>query len=264
MQARLMTQKARTLFLHPMLKAKLREAAPELVPVTSDAAADREIYEQSKAALEGYEMYARKWPRPCNLLCGRDEHGEPAFLYSKEVDDGEEPAPFTAFVDAVAKECEIEVRCSFAARRVARAPAALPAIVPAASHTHLLCRVASCILRVCLRECFAPAPHQQCTSCGCASDAACTSRLAHARASPRQPNDISPNLVAFLAFIAGQIASVSPRKRGWHKGAKIQGDLADHGTWDAGIASALRFMKDRSKCRTHAHLVKAIQKETKK
>jgi hypothetical protein len=86
----------------------------------------------------------------------------------------------------------------------------------------------------------------------------------HARASPRQPNDISPNLVAFLAYIAGQIADVTKRSRGWRKGDKVRGDLADHGAWDAGIASALRFMKNRSKCRTHAHLVKAIQKKTKK
>ena len=57
---------------------------------------------------------------------------------------------------------------------------------------------------------------------------------------------------------------MTTRSRGWRKGNKVQGDLADHGSWDAGIASALRFMKDRTKCRTHANLVKAIQKKTKK
>jgi len=186
LKARDTTQKARTLFLYPMLKEKLREVAPELVPFTSDVEADGIVYVQSKAALEGYESRARKWPRMCKLLCGRDEQGEPCFLYSKEVEDGEEPTPFTAFVDAVAKECEIE------------------------------------------------------------------------------PNDISPNLVAFLAFMAGQIACVTTRSRGRKAGLKVQGDLNDHGSWDAGITSALRFMKDRSKCRTHAHLVKAIQKKAKK
>ena len=152
-----MTQKARTLFLYPMLKEKLREVAPELVPFTSDVEADGIVYVQSKAALEGYESRARKWPRMCKLLCGRDEQGEPCFLYSKEVEDGEEPTPFTAFVDAVAKECEIEVRCSSPlAASHAHLPLRLRLRLLRRAHTHLLRRVASCSLRVCLRECFAP------------------------------------------------------------------------------------------------------------
>ena len=46
-------------------------------------------------------------------------------------------------------------------------------------------------------------------------------------------------------------------------GTKVQGDLDDHTLWDAGIQSALRFMKKRAKCPTHSKLVSAIQKKTK-
>ena len=75
---------------------------------------------------------------------------------------------------------------------------------------------------------------------------------------------VSTNLVAFLAYIAGQIASTSTRARGRHVGDLVHGDLADHTNWDAGIKSALRFMKDRTKCPTRCALVSAIQKKKKR
>lgn len=112
-----MTQKARTNELYPYLKNKLRELAPDLVPYTSDIAADEAEYKLSKAALAGFESRARKWPRMCKLLCGRaDEDGEWLFLYSEETDEGYEPAPFTKFVDDVATDCDIPVRLPIASR----------------------------------------------------------------------------------------------------------------------------------------------------
>lgn len=109
-----MVAKARTNELNMMLKKKAYKHMPRLVPLTQSITADAKIYARSKEVLPGYEERARKWPRACDLLFGTDEHGDPAFLYTKEIDgaDGEpldEPHGFTAWVVDVAKECNIEV-----------------------------------------------------------------------------------------------------------------------------------------------------------
>jgi len=206
-----MTQKARSLFLNPMLKSKLREHAPNLVPVTGDIDDDANVYKDSKEAFVGYEGRARKWPRVCKLLFGRDEKDDPCFLHVDDSGDEEKLHPFTAYVDAVAMECGIEVRA------------------PAVPHLNPLPNV---------HTLFLPCPVPQ-------------------------VEEVTPHLVAFLAYIAGQVANVATRTRGWNRG-KQRGDIDDHTQWDAGIGTALRFMKNRSKCPTRSPMVLPIQKKKKR
>ena len=74
---------------------------------------------------------------------------------------------------------------------------------------------------------------------------------------------ITPNLVAFLAYIANQIAGVEKRTRGRYSDGHplVQGDLSDHGEWNMGIHKALKFMQDRKACPTRSILISAIQKK---
>ena len=111
----MMINKGRSLYLYKMLKDKLHEKAPSLVPLTDDVTLDGEVYAASKAALPGFEFLARKWPRPCKLLCGEDEHGEPQFFYVQEHDEpgvADEPHCFVQFVLAIADECNIPARAA--------------------------------------------------------------------------------------------------------------------------------------------------------
>ena len=75
-----------------------------------------------------------------------------------------------------------------------------------------------------------------------------------------ETDDITSYLVAFLAYIADQVASVGPRKRGKGHGERVRGDIADHDTWNGGIAHAHKFMRDAAKCPTRSKLISAIQK----
>ena len=64
-----------------------------------------------------------------------------------------------------------------------------------------------------------------------------------------QKEHLKPALVAFAAYIAGQVASTSTRKRGrTHLKKEVQGDLNNHDEWNDGIARALRWMRDRAAC----------------
>ena len=79
--------------------------------------------------------------------------------------------------------------------------------------------------------------------CVCACARAC------ARA---QPGDLQPSLIAFAAYIAGQIASVKPREKGHRDflNQEVQADFEPHDLWNCGIKRALKFMKDRVACPT--------------
>lgn len=79
-----------------------------------------------------------------------------------------------------------------------------------------------------------------------------------------EEDQITPNLVAWLADMAGQICNVSKRKRGRGICKLVQGDLDDHTKWNAGIQRALKWMKSREKCPTISPLIKKIQKKAKK
>tara|TARA_B110000046_G_scaffold142677_1_gene149530 strand:- start:26 stop:280 length:255 start_codon:yes stop_codon:yes gene_type:complete len=70
-----LVQKARTGYLSPMLKERLRKHAPSLVPYTDDVAADAATYNVSKRSVYGTPG-PTKWPRQCDLLCGTDAHGD--------------------------------------------------------------------------------------------------------------------------------------------------------------------------------------------
>ena len=73
--------------------------------------------------------------------------------------------------------------------------------------------------------------------------------------------DITPHLVAFATFIANDITTVGPRKRGRGTSTTVRGDMPDHTTWDDGILRALTFMKKRDKCPTLDMSISAIQKK---
>ena len=108
-QILVLLQKARSNWLYPMIKSKLRTSAPDLVPVTDDPAADGDVYEASKKAFED-APYQYKWPRWCWLLFGRDEDEEAQFYYTERGASatGDKPTPFVKFVHEMAKECEID------------------------------------------------------------------------------------------------------------------------------------------------------------
>ena len=76
-----------------------------------------------------------------------------------------------------------------------------------------------------------------------------------------QGDTLEPNLIAFAAYIAGQIASTSKRKRGHgeYLMTEVQGDLKDHDHWNAGIAKTLKWMKDRAMCPTRDVLLLKLQ-----
>ena len=79
-----------------------------------------------------------------------------------------------------------------------------------------------------------------------------------------QPNDVTPNLVAFLLYVSGQIVGTSIRKKGHNRvNELVQGDMEAHTHWDAGISKALKFMKSSAKCPTVHPLIKSIQKGKK-
>ena len=164
-----------------MLKHKLREAAPDLVPFTGDAEADACEYANAKLALPTSHSRS-KWPRQCALLFGKDTEGNPQFLHVEEgaTEEDDVPHGFTAYVAAVAAECGID--------------------------------------------------------------------------------DVKPGLIAFLAFIADQVASADVRAKGRGTGTVVQGDLENHTMWNAGIKRSLKFMKSRARCPTRSPIVKRIQR----
>ena len=84
--------------------------------------------------------------------------------------------------------------------------------------------------------------------CVCACARAC------ARA---QPGDLQPSLIAFAAYIAGQIASVKPREKGHRDflNQEVQADFEPHDLWNCGIKRALKFMNDRVACPTDDPIV---------
>ena len=71
-------------------------------------------------------------------------------------------------------------------------------------------------------------------------------------------------LVAWLAYLVDQIASVGARKRGKLAHELVRGDLADHVYWNKGIQRALKFMMDKKKCPTRNPIIGAVQKRKKK
>ena len=71
-------------------------------------------------------------------------------------------------------------------------------------------------------------------------------------------------LVAWLAYLVNQIASVGARKRGKLAHELARCDLADHGYWNKGIQRALKFMMDKKKCPTRNPIIGAVQKRRKK
>ena len=73
-------------------------------------------------------------------------------------------------------------------------------------------------------------------------------------------------LVAWLAYLVDQIASVGARKRGKLAHELVRGDLADHVHvyWNKGIQRALKFMMDKKKCPTRNPIIGAVQKRRKK
>lgn len=72
---------------------------------------------------------------------------------------------------------------------------------------------------------------------------------------------VKPPLVAYLAYLVNQIASVGPRKRGRKAYEVVRGDLSDHTYVNKGIERALKFMKNKKKCPTRSLLVGKIQKK---
>ena len=179
---RSMIQKSRSTCLNPMLKDLLREAAPQMVPVTDDVGADGITYVASKKEITDGEPTG-KWPRVCSLLfkqgSGEGEAKGPLF-YSDE-GDAIDRHPFVTFVTDVAEAASIET------------------------------------------------------------------------------DEITSYLVAFLAFIADQIASVGLRKRGKGHGERARGDINNHDDWNGGIAQALKFMRDAERCPTRSKLISALQ-----
>lgn len=76
-----------------------------------------------------------------------------------------------------------------------------------------------------------------------------------------QYDRVTPNLVAWLVYLAKQVATVSKRKR-WRVGVstRVRGDLESHNHWNKGISSVLRFMSDADLCPTSSPLILSIQK----
>ena len=74
-----------------------------------------------------------------------------------------------------------------------------------------------------------------------------------------ETDDITSYLVAFLAYIADQIASVGLRKRGKGHGERARGDINNHDDWNGGIVQALKFMRDAERCPTRSKLISALQ-----
>lgn len=91
-------------------------------------------------------------------------------------------------------------------------------------------------------------------------------RLATCVAAAPQPDKITPSLIAFCAFLAGQIATTSPRTRGHKKflGVEMHTNLKDRDEWNAGITTALKFMKDRKQCPTHCPMLMEFQRDKKR
>ena len=114
-------------------------------------------------------------------------------------------------------------------------------------------------------------------SSSCAAAAAAAHAAARTRRRPRRPHspdarahrvcvraqrdDLQIGLIAFAAYISGQIASVKPRKRG-HKqylNMEVQGLFEDHDQWNDGIKRALKFFTDRVACPTDDLIILAYR-----
>ena len=73
---------------------------------------------------------------------------------------------------------------------------------------------------------------------------------------------VTPYLVAWLVYLAKQVATVSKRKRGRvGVSTRVRSDLESHNHWNKGIASALKFMRDPDQSPTSSPLVLSIQKK---
>ena len=121
-QMKQIVSKARGNVFNPALKELAHIVMQDLVPSTASIDNDARVYKESKKLLAepptGTSGMANVWPRPCSLLFGENEHGEPRFLYVKkgasEADD--EPHPFTAYVERVAERFKLtEVKPNFVA-----------------------------------------------------------------------------------------------------------------------------------------------------
>ena len=78
---------------------------------------------------------------------------------------------------------------------------------------------------------------------------------------PKDIESISAHFVAWLAYMARQVATVKIRERGRKLvGQPVRGDLEEHSLWNAGVKQAYAFMQDRDKCPTDALLVSRIQR----
>ena len=74
--------------------------------------------------------------------------------------------------------------------------------------------------------------------------------------------DVTPYLVAWLVYLAKQVATVAKRKKGRARvSEKVRGDFESHTHWNKGIASALKFMRDPHNCPTRSPMVRGIQKK---
>ena len=113
-QLKSMISKTRGSIVNTKLKEIAHDKMPSLVPKSADVERDGRTYKQSKQLLvnapAGAMHLGSTWPRPCPLLFGANEHGEPRFLYTKKGagEDDDQPHPFTAFVDSVASEFKIK------------------------------------------------------------------------------------------------------------------------------------------------------------
>ena len=81
----------------------------------------------------------------------------------------------------------------------------------------------------------------------------------------QQEDEITHNLIAWLVYLAKQVATVSTRKKGRvGVGNKQRGDMEAHTHWNKGIASALKFMSDPLKCPTRSPMVLELQGKKRK
>ena len=75
------------------------------------------------------------------------------------------------------------------------------------------------------------------------------------------------NLIAYmyLAYIAGEVATVSPKKRGKLAGeTQLRGQLDDHFYYNQEIKRALKFIGSPDKCPSESSLITSIQKKANK
>ena len=176
------------------------------------------------------------------LLSVEDTAGRPKFFCVRPDDDGgdDEPSSLVSFVDSLLDFGGIEV-CS------AHTPP--PHAPHATTRRHAPCAAAAAAAHAAARTRRRPRrPHSP--------DA-----RAHRVCVRAQRDDLQIGLIAFAAYISGQIASVKPRKRG-HKqylNMEVQGLFEDHDQWNEGIKRALKFFTDRVACPTDDLIILAYR-----